>query len=44
VIENAGVAGIRAPSMVERLDALINERTVSGPRSNVVTQQEIDSF
>jgi aryl-alcohol dehydrogenase-like predicted oxidoreductase len=29
--------------VVERLDALINQRTVSGPRYNATTQQEIDT-
>jgi hypothetical protein len=32
-----------APSVVERLDALINERTVGGDRYNKATQQEIDT-
>jgi hypothetical protein len=29
--------------MVERLDALINQQTVTGPRYNAATQLEIDT-
>jgi hypothetical protein len=44
VIENMGAADIPlAPSVVTRLDVLINERTVSGDRYNEATQQEIDT-
>lgn len=44
VIENTGAADIPlAPSLVTRLDELINERTVSGDRYNGATQQEIDT-
>ena len=44
VTENMGAADIPlAPPLVTRLDALINERTVSGDRYNEATQQEIDT-
>jgi aryl-alcohol dehydrogenase-like predicted oxidoreductase len=44
VIENSDAAGIAlAPGLVERLDVLINERTVSGDRYSETTQQEIDT-
>ena len=44
VTENMGAADIPlAPSLVARLDALINERTVAGDRYNEATQQEIDT-
>ena len=44
VIENTGAADIPlAPSVVARLDALINEHTVAGDRYNEATQQEIDT-
>lgn len=44
VIENTGAADIPlAPSVVKRLDALINEHTVTGDRYNESTQQEIDT-
>ena len=44
VIENMGAAEIPlAPALVQRLDALINERTVAGDRYNEATQQEIDT-
>lgn len=44
VIENTGAADIPlAPSVVTRLDALINEHTVTGDRYNESTQQEIDT-
>jgi hypothetical protein len=32
-----------APSVVERLDALINQHTVADDRYNKATQQEIDT-
>ena len=42
--ENAGAAGILLDrEMIERLDALINPRTVSGARYNAATQTEIDT-
>ena len=42
--ENAGGAAVHLDrSIVERLDALINQQTVAGPRYNAATQQEIDS-
>ena len=44
VIENTGAADIPlAPSVVKRLDALINEHTVTGDRYSESTQQEIDT-
>ena len=44
VIENTGAADIPlAPSVVKRLDALINQHTVAGDRYNEATQQEIDT-
>jgi aryl-alcohol dehydrogenase-like predicted oxidoreductase len=44
VVENAEAADIPlAPSVVTRLDALINEHTVVGGRYNEATQQEIDT-
>jgi len=44
VTENMGAADIPlTPSLVTRLDALINERTVAGGRYNEATQQEIDT-
>lgn len=44
VIENMGGADVRlAPSVIERLDALINQNTVAGPRYNEATQREIDT-
>jgi aryl-alcohol dehydrogenase-like predicted oxidoreductase len=44
VIENVGAPFFRlAPSLVARLDSLINERTVAGARYNDATQQEIDT-
>jgi aryl-alcohol dehydrogenase-like predicted oxidoreductase len=44
VIENVAAPFFRlAPSLVARLDALINERTVAGARYNDATQQEIDT-
>ncbi|MBI5921069.1 MAG: aldo/keto reductase [Betaproteobacteria bacterium] len=42
--DNAGSAGIQLNrSIVERLDALINQQTVTGPRYNDANQQEIDT-
>lgn len=42
--ENAGAAGVRlTPEMVARLDELINERTVTGPRYPAAVQAEIDT-
>ena len=42
--ENAGSAAVQLNrSIVERLDALINQQTVTGPRYNAATQQEIDT-
>ena len=44
VIENVAAPFFRlTPSLVARLDSLINERTVAGPRYNEATQQEIDT-
>jgi aryl-alcohol dehydrogenase-like predicted oxidoreductase len=42
--ENAAAAAVSiAPGIVRRLDALINQQTVIGPRYNVSTQAEIDT-
>jgi aryl-alcohol dehydrogenase-like predicted oxidoreductase len=42
--ENAAAANIALPGdIVTQLDALINERTVTGPRYNAATQAEIDT-
>ena len=42
--ENAGSASVRLDrSIVERLDALINQQSVAGPRYNAATQKEIDT-
>lgn len=42
--ENLGAAEVTlAPDLLARLDALINQRTVSGPRYNAATQAEIDT-
>ena len=42
--DNAGAAAVTLDrSMVGRLDALINQQTVTGPRYNAATQQEIDT-
>jgi len=42
--ENVAGAALQLDrGVVERLDALINQRTVSGPRYNATTQQEIDT-
>jgi len=44
VIENMEAADMKlAPSLVTRLDALINEHTVAGNRYNEATQREIDT-
>ncbi len=42
--ENLGAATVTLDKgIVERLDALINQQTVTGPRYNAATQQEIDT-
>jgi aryl-alcohol dehydrogenase-like predicted oxidoreductase len=42
--ENFGAIDVRlSPDQVRRLDALINQRTVSGARYNAATQPEIDT-
>jgi len=42
--ENAGGdAVVLDRSLIDRLDALINQRSVAGPRYNAATQQEIDT-
>lgn len=42
--ENAGAAHVRlSPQVMARLDALINDKTVSGARYNAATQAEIDT-
>jgi hypothetical protein len=42
--ENAGSDAVRLDrSLVERLDALINQQSVAGPRYNEATQKEIDT-
>jgi len=42
--DNAGAADVTLdPNTVARLDALINQRTVAGPRYNAATQLEIDT-
>ncbi len=42
--DNAGAAAVALDRrLVERLDALINQQTVKGPRYNAATQQEIDT-
>ncbi|MCX7166096.1 MAG: aldo/keto reductase [Rhodocyclales bacterium] len=42
--ENAGAASVKLDqSLVERLNKLINQQTVTGPRYNAATQQEIDT-
>ena len=42
--DNAGAAAVSLdPRTVARLDALINQQTVAGPRYNVATQLEIDT-
>ena len=42
--ENLGALDVRlSPAVVERLDGIINTRTVSGPRYNAATLPEIDT-
>ncbi|MCX7157024.1 MAG: aldo/keto reductase [Rhodocyclales bacterium] len=42
--DNAGAANVTLePRIIERLDALINQQTVTGPRYNEATQSEIDT-
>lgn len=42
--DNAGAAAVKLDrNIVERLDALINQQTVAGPRYNAAIQREIDS-
>lgn len=42
--ENAGSVSVRLDrATIERLDALINQRSVAGPRYNAATQEEIDT-
>jgi len=42
--DNAGAAAVALdPKTVARLDALINQQTVAGPRYNAATQLEIDT-
>lgn len=42
--ENAGSASVRLDAgIVARLDALINQQSVAGPRYNAATQEEIDT-
>jgi len=42
--DNLGAAAVTLPAtVVTRLDALINEKTVAGPRYNAATQKEIDT-
>ena len=42
--ENAAAADVRLlPGAMERMDALINANTVSGPRYNATTLPEIDT-
>lgn len=42
--ENAGASGVvLTEGVIERLDTLINSRTVHGPRYNAATQVEIDT-
>ena len=44
LVENLGADGVRlSKAVLARADALINERTVCGPRYNVATQAEIDT-
>jgi aryl-alcohol dehydrogenase-like predicted oxidoreductase len=44
VLENVAAAGVALdPSVIARLDRLINQQTVSGPRYPAATQQEIDT-
>ena len=42
--ENVGAAGISLEqALIDRLDALVNQQSVAGPRYNPATQQEIDT-
>jgi len=42
--DNAGAANVKLePRIIERLNALINQKTVTGPRYNAATQAEIDT-
>jgi hypothetical protein len=42
--ENLGAVDVRlSPATVDRLDGLINTRTVSGPRYNAAILPEIDT-
>jgi aryl-alcohol dehydrogenase-like predicted oxidoreductase len=42
--DNSGAASLTLDrSILDRLDALINQQTVTGPRYNAATQQEIDT-
>lgn len=42
--ENLGAAQVTlAPAVIERVDAIINQHTVKGPRYNSATQAEIDT-
>ncbi len=42
--ENVGGSAVKLDrSLIDRLDALINQRSVAGPRYNAATQQEIDT-
>jgi aryl-alcohol dehydrogenase-like predicted oxidoreductase len=44
LLENAAADAIKLPPcIVRRLDVLINQRTVAGPRYNAATQAEIDT-
>jgi len=44
LVENIGGASVTlAPAMLDKLDATINRRTVTGPRYNAATQAEIDT-
>lgn len=42
--ENLGAANVKlSPEIIVRLDALINQRTVTGPRYNAATQADVDT-
>jgi len=42
--ENLGAANVRlAPALIARLDALLNESTVAGPRYSAQSQSEVDT-
>ena len=42
--DNAGATDVKLePRIIQRLDALINQKTVTGPRYNAATQAEIDT-